>query len=181
MGIIGIVTVRRHPAGTVDALRQLHAEGRHGEADQLLHMGEVVTQSRNKVVDSANCGIDLLRQWFISGVTGSPSYPVGPQWGEIGTGTTTPAITDTALTTSVARAYISNATNNGSGASAALQFFFSDANLANGTYHEFGTFVQGTSTIGSGKMVNHVLFTTAYTKVTGNDTTCEVDFTIANL
>jgi hypothetical protein len=183
MGIVGIVTVRSYPAGTVDRMRELHAAGRHDEAQKIFYGGKLESRSKNTVVDSANCGIDILRQWFVSGLVSSFAYPLGPQWGEIGTGSTTPTTSDVALTTPVARASISNAVNNGAGSDAVLQFYFTDASLANGTYHEFGTFVGGPTdtSLGSGQMVNHVLFGSAYTKSSGNDTTCEVDITIANI
>jgi hypothetical protein len=181
LGIIGIVTVRSYPAGAVDKMLDFHAAGMHAEAQKIFESGKVETRSKNTVVDSANCGIDILRQWFVSGLTSTFAYPLGPQWGEIGTGTTTPATTDTALTTPVARTAISYAVNNGAGSNVALQFYFTDATLTNQTYYEFGTFVGTSSTIGSGQMTNHVLFGTGYAKSAGNDTTCEVDFTIANL
>ena len=181
LSIVGIVTIRRHKAGIIDIMRAQHAAGQHEAADRLMKRGEVVTRSRNIVVDSANCGIDLLRQWFVSGLTSVIAYPLGPQWGEIGTGTATPTTADVALATPTARATLSYAQN--SGGVASLQFFYSDAILANGTYHEFGTFVGDPTmtALGDGKMVNHVLFTSPYTKASGNDTTAEVDFTIANL
>jgi hypothetical protein len=179
LGIIGVVTVRHHPSGTTQKLEQLHAEGRHDEAQRLLCAGTVASKTRNTVLDSTDCGIDLIRQWFISGYLGFITYPVGPQWGEIGTGNTTPTTTDTSLEAPVARARISYATN--SGGVSSLHFFFSDAQLPNQTYREFMTIVAGDATLGSGQGVNRVLFGTDYSKTGGNDTTVQVDFTIANV
>jgi hypothetical protein len=104
---------------------------------------------------------------------------LGIAWGEIGTGSTTPANTDTALTTPTNRATVSYAADNGFD-EAQLQFFFPDAVLANETYYEAGSFVGGSSTIGSGNMFNHALFTTPYSKSAGTDTTLEIDFSFAN-
>jgi hypothetical protein len=174
------ITVRRHPARTIEALEILHAQGKHEQANKLLQQGDVCVRDHNIIVDSPDCGFDLIRQWLISALIGSNPFPYGPGYGEIGTGTTAVATTDTALATSVARTAISNAVNNGSGSTAILQFYFSDAILANTTYHEFGTFVGGGLTIGSGQMFNHVLFTSPYIKSSGNDTTCEVDFSLTN-
>lgn len=173
------VTVRRHPAGVVPTLLAQRAAGQHDAAHRLIEQGEVVVRDHNIVVDSTNRGFDLIRQWLISAITGSITY-LGPAWGEMGTSSTAPATTDTGLGASQARGSISYAANNGSGAAAALQFYFADANLPNLTYHEFGTFCGGTSSIGTGGLFNHILFTTAYTKTTGNDTTVEVDFTLTN-
>src|SRR5260221_14392740 len=97
MGIRGLVTVRRHRAGTIDKIKELHARGQHAEAQELLKSGEVATRQKNLVVDSANCGIDLLIQWLVSGLNTSIAFPIGPQWGEIGTGTAAPTLADVPL------------------------------------------------------------------------------------
>jgi len=60
-----------------------------------------------------------------------------------------------------------------------FRFFFASADLANGTYREIGTFIDGTSTVSTGKMFNHALFGTAYTKGTNENTTIEVVFSIS--
>lgn len=179
-GIYGIVTVRSHPAGTIARLRELHAAGRHGEANEILRGGKVEAEQRNKIVDSNNCGIDLLIQWMISGLNSAIAFPIGPQWGEIGTGTTPPALSDVALQSPVLREALSYAADN-SFSQAQLQFFFPDALLANGSYTEFGTFVGISSTIGTGQLFNRALFSSPYSKSSGNDTTVEVDITVANL
>jgi len=178
-GIKGLVTLRRHPAGTIEKLEKLHANGEHDAANRLLAAGEIVSREHNIVVDSANRGIDLLIQWLISGLNSVNPYPIGPQWGEIGTGTATPALSDTALQTPVMRAALSYAADL-SFNKAQLQFFFPDGLLANGTYTEFGTYVSTSSSIGAGQLFNHALFSPVYSKSSGNDTTCEVDLTIAN-
>ena len=59
-----------------------------------------------------------------------------------------------------------------------LQFFFSDAALANGTYSEFGSFVDGSGSVNTGQLFNRAVFGTLYTKATGEDTTVEVVLTI---
>jgi len=100
---------------------------------------------------------------------------LGIGWGEIGTGATTPATADTALTTPFARMPVSYAADDGYN-TAGVQFFFPDALLTNQTYLEFGTFVGGGATLGSGNMFNHALFASPYSKSAGTDTTVEVDF-----
>lgn len=177
-GIRGIVTVRSHPAGTIDTWRKLMREDKVEEAKDLLLRGTVATKQKNLVVYSFNYGYDILVQFLLSGYTGSFAFPLGIQWGEIGTGTTAPANTDTALTTPTARMPISYGADGGFN-EAQLQFFFPDGVLANGTYTEFGTFVGGSVTIGTGNMFNHALFGTPYSKSSGTDTTVEVDFSFA--
>jgi len=185
LGIAGKITVRRHPAGTIEKLKALHAEGRHAEAQELLKTGEIATTQKNIIVDSANRGIDLLIQWIISGANGS-IYHVGPSYGDIGTGQTVPTTADTALAIPFLREPLSYAFESSFNV-AQLQFFFADAVLTNGTYYEFGTFIDipanntPTPVVSSGQMFNHALFSVPYVKSSGNDTTCEVDISIANL
>jgi len=78
------------------------------------------------------------------------------------------------LTTPTNRAPISYAIDN-MFTTAQMQFFFPDSSLTNQTYYEFGTFVGGSSVIGSGNLFNHALFANPYTKTSGTDTTIEVD------
>jgi hypothetical protein len=133
------------------------------------------SENHNLVVDNANHGIDLIIQRLV----GVNTYSLNILYGEIGTGSTAPALSDTALTTPTNRAAVGFQQNYGS-TEAVFQFFFSDSQLANQTYNEFGTYVDGTSTIGSGQLFNHALFSPAYAKVAGQDTTIQVTFSIAN-
>lgn len=288
----GIVTVRSHPAGTIDRYFALKQEGRIDEAQALIKSGTIEVVQKNMVVWALNYGFDMIVQWLISAYTGSFAFPLGVTWGEIGTGiapdtapavatgaagvltgayqylvtfttasgettagppsstvnpssqqvsltviptgisgtvtgrnvyrtkangstffllttisdntTTTytdntadgslpstnpptsstagsiaPVNTDITLTTPTNRAPVSYAADSGF-TEAQIQFFYPDNILANITYYEFGSFVSGSSTIGSGNMFNHALFATPYSKSAGTDTTVEVDFTFAN-
>ena len=177
--ITGKVIVRSHPAGTIHLYETLKELGKLDLARDLLKDGKIEVEQTNIVVDSPNSGIDILVQYLISAYNGEFNFPLGIAWGEIGTGPTTPALGDTALTTPTNRATIAYAADLGFN-EAQTQFFFPDSVLANGTYYEFGTFIGGSSTIGTGNMFNHALFSTPYSKSSGSDTTCEVDFTFAN-
>jgi len=132
-------------------------------------------ECHNLVMDSPNYGIDLIIQRMV----GMNTYSLNILYGEIGTGATAPTLTDTALTTPTNRAAVGFQQDYGS-TDAVFQFFFSDSQLANETYYEFGTFVDGTTTIGTGQLFNHALFSPAYAKVAGQDTTIQVDFSFAN-
>jgi hypothetical protein len=176
--ISGKVIVRSHPAGTIARYNELKAEGRVAEAQQLLKSGKVEVVQKNLIVFSLNHGYDLLVQYLLSAYVGSLAFPLGIAWGEIGTGNTAPATADTALTTPTNRTTVSYAADLGYN-EAQLQFFFPDATLTNGTYYEFGTFIGGSSTIGTGNMFNHALFAVPYSKSAGTDTTVEVDFSFA--
>jgi hypothetical protein len=126
----------------------------------------------NLVMLGTNTGKDLI----LDRLNADNTYSLNITHGDIGTGTNTPAVSDTTLQTPTVRV----AKANGSIASNVLSifFFFSDAVLANGTYREFGSFVDGSATISTGQLFNRVLFASAYVKATGEDTTVQVDFTL---
>jgi hypothetical protein len=153
--IVGTVRVYSHLAGT--------------KFDRAT--AKLETVQKNILMQSPNYGLDLIIQQLV----GTNVYPLALNYGEIGTGSTPPTITDTALTAPTNRAFVSFQQDYGT-TDAIVQFIFSDSQLANGTYYEFGVFAGGTSSIGSGQLFNHALFSTPYTKVAGSDTTCEVDF-----
>lgn len=129
--------------------------------------------SKNLVMDTTGRGIQMLMERL----GGSTTYTGIINYGAIGTGSTTPTISDTQLTTEITRTTVS--TTSISGDIVTFKFFISDANLTNGTYREFGTFVDGTVTLNSGRLFNHALFGTPHTKATGEDTTIQVDFTFS--
>jgi hypothetical protein len=177
--ISGKITVRSHSAGTIDRYNELKAQGKMQEAHALISAGKIEVEQKNLIVDSSNYGIDILVQYLISAYNGSFDFPLGIAWGELGTGTATPVAGDTALTTPTNRGPVAFASDTGF-QTAQLQFFFPDGALANGTYTECGSFIGGTSTIGTGNMFNHALFGSPYSKSTGTDTTLEIDITISN-
>lgn len=129
---------------------------------------------KNLVMQGNNTGMDLIIQRLCS----SNTYSLNITFGEIGTGNTAPAISDTALTTPIARVPVALAQDSGNN-EAILQFFFPDNTLTNTTYKEFGTFVDGSNTIGSGQIFNHALFAASYTKSSGTDITVQVTFTLS--
>ena len=150
----GTVILRAYKAGTKELLTEI--------------------TTPNIIVNSPNYGLDLIIQRLV----GTNTYSLNITQGEMGTGTTTPAVTDTQLTAGVVRTSPTYVADNGN-TIAVLQFFFPDSTLPNDTYSEFGTFVDGSNVLGSGQMFNHALFATPYAKVSGIDITCEVDFSLS--
>ena len=136
--------------------------------------GEIISQfkKKNRIMLGTNTGKTLILQRLASINT----YSLNINYLDIGTGSTTPADGDTILTTPTVRVPLANASVSANIAS--LFFYLSDATLANGTYYEVGTFVDGTATISTGKIFNHALFTSAYVKATGEDTTIQLDITL---
>lgn len=125
--------------------------------------------SKNRIMLGTNTGKSLILQRLI----GENTYSLNINKAEIGTGSTTPADGDVALTTPTVRVDFANGSV--SGDTASLFFFFSDAVLANGTYYEFGSFIDGDASLGNGQIFNHALFAIAYSKSTGEDTTVQLD------
>jgi hypothetical protein len=128
--------------------------------------------SKNLVVSGVDTGRNLICQRLGS----TNTYSLNITHADIGTGTSTPQNSDTALQTPTARGPLTVSIINGNAVT--LQFFFSDSILSNGTYTEFGTFIDGSGSIGTGKLFNRALFGSPYVKVSGQDTTVEVDLTI---
>lgn len=137
--------------------------------------GKLIDESEwadNLVMLGDNTGKDLI----LDRLAGTNTYTLNITHGDIGTGSTAPAASDTALTTAVARTPVTLA--NVSSNTVTFSFFFADGDLANGTYKEFGCFVDGTATVSTGKIFNHVLFASNLVKATGEDITVGVTFTL---
>lgn len=151
-GISGLVRIITTKAGTQEILRKV--------------------EHKNLVVSGTNTGRNLIAQKL----AGDNTYSLNITHADIGTGSATPANSDTVLETATVRTALTIGEATGNGAS--LRFFFSDALLPDGSYTEFGTFVDGSGTIDTGQLFNRALFGSAYEKAAGEDTTVEVDFTI---
>lgn len=138
---------------------------------------EILWQSpwmKNLVVNNSNRGRNLIVQRLVA----TNTYTLNITYGEIGTSAGSPTASDVGLGTPTVRVATSLASVGVGLNVAQLQFFFTDGQLPNGTYQEFGTFVDGTTATASGQLFNHILLSTPYTKAAGEDTTVEVDFTI---
>lgn len=121
-------------------------------------------------------GVHTGRTLILERLAGINTYTLNLTHADMGTGTNSPATSDTVLQTPVARAAV--ATGSVSGAVATLQFFFADAVLTNGTYNEFASFVDGSASVSTGKIFNRAIFGVPYTKGTGEDTTIELQITL---
>jgi hypothetical protein len=112
---------------------------------------------RNKVVSSDGYGRNLL----LRQMTGDTTYPIVINSVSLGDGTAAPADGNTGLANSLvsgipltSTAIVNNVLT--------IEVFASDATLPNDTYEEFGTFM-------TGRLFSRVLFSSPYTKATGED------------
>lgn len=132
--------------------------------------GEVISKSKwfdNIVVDGTDTGFNLI----LDRLYGTNTYTLNITNLDVGTSVTTPALSDTALNSPVARANI--ATKVQSASSITYRFFYADADLPNDDYEEVGLFIDGSAGLSTGQMFTHALFGSTYTKATGEDTTIE--------
>lgn len=137
--------------------------------------GEILYTSEwqdNLIVLGTNTGRDLI----LDRLNSDNTYSLNITYLDIGTSTTAPSASDTNLIAGVART--SKASGVVAGNVLTLGFFFASASLANGTYREIGTFVDGTSTLGTGQLFSRALFASNYVKGTNQDTTINYAFTI---
>lgn len=145
------------------------------EAIKAAHFLEVAVETPNLIMDSPNYGLDLI----VQRLAGNNTYSLNLLWIEIGTGTTAPIVNDTGLATPTLRLPVTYQEDYGA-TDAIVQAYVTDANLPNGTYGEVGSFVDGTSAIGSGQIFNHAVLSPAYAKVSGVDTTIQIDINVVN-
>jgi hypothetical protein len=139
------------------------------------HFIRTAVECHNLIMGSFGYGLDVIIQRLV----GINTYSLNIDFAELGTGNTAPTLGDTGLTAPTNRAAVGFQQDFGS-TEAVLQFFFSDSQLANVTYNEFGTFIDGTATIGSGQIFNHALLSPAYVKTAGTDTTIQASFALSN-
>ena len=127
--------------------------------------GEVISVSpwmENLVMDSPSKGVGAVADWLSTAITRF----------KVGTGTTPPADSDTDLGTTVLNK-ASIASVEVSGNVVLFSLFATTAELANGTYTEFGMFI-GTT------IFSRLLIDPAYVKGTNQDSTFEYEYTINN-
>ncbi|HEY1037163.1 MAG TPA: hypothetical protein VGE62_01115 [Candidatus Paceibacterota bacterium] len=166
-------------------------------SDSIGSMGEVRITKRNSLTKSGRKAYgrgriisvtDWMKNRIVSGIGGygrnilirrllsDNTYTGNITHADLGTGSTAAADSDTDLETGLARAQVgSSDIGNDSGT---IRFFFADALTPDATYREFGTFIDGSVTLGTGRIFNRLILTTPYVKATGEDTTVEVRFTI---
>lgn len=96
-------------------------------------------------------------------------------YGALGTGTNAPANGDTTLQTEVFRKV--TASTSFTNHQAFIDFFYSKADT-NGTYEEFGTFIDGTGSADTGQLFTRVL-TGGWTKTSSESMTVAVQYTIS--
>lgn len=130
--------------------------------------GVVVAESPwmdNKVVSSSERGISL----FLDRLASINDHSGNIAYADIGDDNTAVSASNTNLGNGLVRAQVSLTSR--SGLYTEFRFFFADALTPDDTYLEFGMFVDGSVTVGSGQLFNRILFGTPFIKASGEDYT----------
>lgn len=88
-------------------------------------------------------------------LAGDTTYSGQVNYGALGTSSTSPSNSDTQLGTEVYRKLYASHTTDGNNV-AYIDFFYA-ATDTNGTYNEFGNFIDGTASTNTGRLFSHIL------------------------
>lgn len=146
----GRFRIKTYRAGTKELLRQTDW------IDNLIMLG-------------ANTGLNI----FIKRLLGTKVYDPEITKAKIGSGDTAPADGDTDLETTVLDNILVSKRTEESVGVATFEFFMPDADLADGTYKEFGIFC-------STQLFARSLIVPNYTKSSGEDSQCEYQIALTN-
>lgn len=138
---------------------------------------ELIAESQwmqNKVMANEARGVYQMLDHMV----GDTTYELEITHADIGDDNTAPAATDTDLTNGLVRGQLGLASR--SGATASFRFFYPDALTPDDTYVEFGMFADGTASLGTGRLFNHLVFSEDLVKATGEDVSiiCRITATV---
>lgn len=136
----------------------------------VVERGQIVSETRwikNKIMGGISNGTGVIARQLIGDVT----YPIAISSAAIGTGSNTPTAADTALQTPTLTGIVVRPNKSATASRVILQFYITDAELANGTYREFGLYA-GT------QLFARSLILPTFTKATGQDVIISYEITI---
>lgn len=123
-----------------------------------------------------NMVVKAARSAIAGRLVGETAYTGTINYGALGSGATAVADTDTVLDTEVAR--VIYATYARTDDVATVDFYYNKAST-NGTYQEFGTFIDATATVDTGLMFNRAL-TGGWTKSSSEAMTVSLQITVSH-
>lgn len=121
--------------------------------------------SKNQVVANSGNGIYVLLDRLANITTNDGIV----KYAELGDDNTAANVADTDLGNGLVRVAVTQYTR--SGLNTDFRFFFPDATTPDDTYNEFGMFMDGSATLGSGELFNRLIFGSGLVKATGEDIT----------
>lgn len=132
----------------LEMLREYIKTENGGMLDALIRIGAVLTvHEQHNLITTV--GFETLTR-FLAGDT---TYPGGINYGALGTGAAVPALGSTQLVTEAYRKLYSSRTFSGN--IAYVDFFYA-ATDCNGTYTEFGNFVNGAAGANTGRLFSFI-------------------------
>lgn len=146
----GSIILRSYKAGTKQLVRE--------------------TKAKNLIVSSST---GYGRNMLLRQMSNDSQYPIVIDSGKIGTGSTTPAESDTDLETIVLSG-ITVGSYELDNDQLIINFFMPDSELANNTYSEFGLFMNG-------RLFARALINPGHVKSSGEDTTVEYTIKFKNV
>lgn len=120
---------------------------------------------KNQIMANDARGIYMM----LDRLTNDTTYTGIIKYAEIGDDNTAPTSADTDMGNGLVRVQVGSYSR--SALTATFRFFFPDATTPDDTYLEFGMFVDGSITLGTGRLFNRILFATDLIKSTGEDHT----------
>lgn len=158
----------------------MYTERQYGDSQHTINMKgryKITTLEKGKPVHETNWIHNLVMEGASNGtglitrlLSNDTTYPLAITSAAIGTSATAPAVTDTDLVAPVLTGILIR-TKSITPTTISLSFFVTDAELANGTYREFGLFC-------GARLFARSLITPVYTKSTGQDAIITYEITI---
>jgi hypothetical protein len=121
----------------------------------------------NQIVANSARGVYILLD-LLAGIT---TYTGAITHMALGDSATAASSSDTALGNELERVAVLGASTVRSANQVTYKAFFPDVTTANDTYTEVGTFIDGTATLGSGRLWSRIIFGTPLVKAAGEDNT----------
>jgi hypothetical protein len=155
-GIQGLITFQNFAIDTprADQIDQLLASGNYTSRQYHRLLRELAQISTPRTLSMRNQIILAARAEMAKQLCGTQAYTGTISYGALGSGSTAIADANTQLATEVARVAVGVASQTDD--EATIDFYFSKSST-NGTYQEFGCFIDGTTSANSGLLFNRAL------------------------
>jgi hypothetical protein len=137
-------------------------------------VAELASICQTKSIVRKNLVVATGRAVFARLLIGDTTYSGAINYGALGTSSTAVSSGQTTLVAEVKRKLFARRTR--SSHQSTFDFYYSKADT-DGTYQEFGTFIDGTSTVDTGQMFNRVL-TGGWTKTDQEAMTVSITFSV---
>jgi hypothetical protein len=158
-----------HPA--IDLARQYARTRDPSLLSQLAHEGSLVERH-----EKHNLIVTVGRAVLANLLAGITTYSGAVNYGALGSSSTAVANTDTQLGTEVYRKLFASRSTDGNNV-AYIDFLYAAADT-NGTYQEFGNFIDGTASANTGQMFSHIL-TGGWTKTSAQTLFISCQYTLS--